>query len=264
MEINTIYNCDCVDAMKQMIEDNQKVNLILTSPPYNTGRNVGSDGNKDARLKNHETRYDVYYELKGVQEYSNWTKELFLMFDKILDSNGCILYNMSYGNENPTQMILTMADILKDTEFTMADIIVWKKYNAIPNNVSPNKLTRLCEFVFVLCRKSEYATFYMNKKVKSVSDVGQSFYENIFNIIETKNNDGATDLNKATYSSELCEKLLKIYAPKDAIVYDPFMGTGTTAVACKKMQYRFVGSEISKEQCEYANKRIDRTLINLF
>lgn len=264
MEINKIYNEDCMETMQKMIADNLQVDLVLTSPPYNTGRNSGENSNKDAMLKNHETRYDVYLEMKDVQEYSNWTKDLFDKFNQILKPNGCILYNMSYGNENPTQMILSMADVIKDTDFTMADIIVWKKYTAIPNNVSSNKLTRLCEFVFVLCRKSEYNTFLTNKKIKTIADTGQNFYENIYNIVETRNNDGATDLNKATYSSELCERLMKIYAKPNSLVYDPFMGTGTTAYACKRMKHNFIGSELSTEQCKYAENRITNIQIRLF
>lgn len=264
MEINKIYNEDCIETMERMIQENQYVDLVLTSPPYNTARNVGDTADRETRIKNHEIRYDVYQELKDVNDYSTWTKSLFSHFDKILKPNGCVLYNMSYGNENPTQMILSMADVIRDTEFTMADIIVWKKYNAIPNNVSHNKLTRLCEFVFVLCRKSEYNTFTTNKKIKTVAETGQNFYENIYNIIETRNNDGATDLNKATYSSELCERLMKIYAKPNSTVYDPFMGTGTTAYACKRMKHNFIGSELSLEQCNYANNRIHNIQIRLF
>lgn len=265
MELNKIYNENCIDTMDRMIEENLKVDLVLTSPPYNTGRNSGDNSNKESMLKNHETRYDVYMEVKDLDEYSNWTMDLFEHFDKILQPDGCVLYNMSYGNENPTQMILSMADVIKNTKFTMADIIVWKKYNAIPNNVSSNKLTRLCEFVFVLCRKNEYNTFITNKKIKSVAEkTGQNFYENIYNIIETRNNDGATDLNKATYSSELCERLMKIYAKPNSLVYDPFMGTGTTAYACKRMKHSFIGSELSTEQCKYAENRISNIQIRLF
>lgn len=68
------------------------------------------------------------------------------------------------------------------------------------------------------------------------------------------------------YSSELCEKLLALYAPNNALVYDPFMGTGTTAVACKRMGLRYIGSEISPKQCEYANNRLKgvKTQLSLF
>lgn len=89
-----------------------------------------------------------------------------------------------------------------------------EKRSALPNNVG-NKLTRITEFVFVICRKDEYKTFNINKKVKSVrQDTGQKYYENMYNFIEAPNNDGACKLNKATYSSELCLQLLEMYAQK--------------------------------------------------
>jgi DNA modification methylase len=81
-------------------------------------------------------------------------------------------------------------------------------------------------------------------------------YETIYNFIEAKNNDGPCPYNKATYSSELCEKLLKLYPPSNGVVYDPFMGSGTTAVACVRLGLSYLGSEISADQVAYARERI--------
>lgn len=152
-----------------------------------------------------------------------------------------------------------LSDVIDNTNFTIADRIVWKKKTALPNNVSSNKLTRITEDIYVFCRKNEIKTFTANKEISKIGKNGQTFYKNIYNFIEAPNNDGKCDLNKATYSSNLCEQLLNIYAKKDAIIYDPFMGTGTTAVACKKMKLKCYGSEISKEQCEFAKERIKNT-----
>ena len=99
-------------------------------------------------------------------------------------------------------------------------------------------------------------TFNTNKQVKSVSERGQSYYENMFNLIEARNNDGANKLNKATFSSELVLKLLDMYYTK-GVVYDPFMGTGSTGVACEMLGIKWLGSEISEAQCEYAKGRIE-------
>ena len=98
--------------------------------------------------------------------------------------------------------------------------------------------------------------FTVIKKIVSHSKTNQSYYENIFNFIEADNNDEVCPFNKATYSTDLCRKLLKIYAPKNAIVYDPFMGSGTTALACKMMGLNYVGSEISSNQVDWAENRI--------
>ena len=153
-------------------------------------------------------------------------------------------------------MSLVIADIIRKSDFTLADIIVWKKQTATPNNVSHNKMTRIVEYIYVFCRKDEFYTFNCNKKKLKERDTGQAIYENIFNFITAKNNDGSTDLNKATFSTELVRKLLLLYTKENDLVYDSFMGTGTTAKACIIEKRSYLGSELSKEQCDYANKRL--------
>lgn len=250
------YNEDCLQSMKRMQEKGFKVDLLLSSPPYNSGRK----SNSKRSLENYEARYDIYLDDMTDEEYCNWTISLFNNFDKILNENGVVLWNVSYGNEAPNCIWLSLLSILEKTNFMIADVIVWKKKSCLPNNVSSHLLSRICEFIFVICRKDEYKTYNANKEIKSISKTGQKYYENIYNFIEAANNDGSCKLNKATYSSELCEKLLKIYAKRDCIVYDPFMGTGTTAIACEKYgndNMMCIGSEISEQQVEYSKERLE-------
>jgi DNA modification methylase len=231
-----------------------KPNIVLTSPPYNTARL----GTNERAIKNYENRYDIHLDNKTDDEYIDWTIKLFNAYDKILAKDGCILYNISYSSENTHLLWLVVADIIRKTNFIVADDIIWKKKSALPNNVSSNKLTRIVEHVFVFCRKDEFKTFNCNKTVKSQSKTGQKYYENVFNFIEAKNNDWSCDLNKATYSTELCEQLLSIYAQPKALVLDTFMGTGTTAMACKNMNLKCIGTELSEAQCEFAKERLNK------
>ena len=232
--------------------DSDSIDVVLTSPPYNNSRTCHSEYS----MRTDNCRYDSYNDNMPNDEYIKWTLNLFNHFDKILKPNGVVLYNISYGSENPNVMWETISAIIHDTVFMVAENIIWKKPSAYPNNVSPNKLTRVVEPVFVFCRKDEYETYYTNKKVASVSKVGQKVYENSLNDVEARNNDEQCDLNNATYSSELCEKLLKIYSPDRGTVFDPFMGTGTTAVACQRMGLSCIGTEISAKQVEYALNRV--------
>lgn len=250
--INRIFNENCLDTMSRMKEEGFKVDLVLTSPPYNTSRKGSSLDNACVNV-----RYDEFDDCRSDDEYRLWTLSIFNGFDDVLSENGCILYNLSYSSENTHLMWLVISDIIQKTKFTIADCIVWKKKSASPNSCSPNKLTRICEFVFVICRKNEFYTFSSNKKVTSTRDTGQLAYENIFNFINAANNDGSCDIHKATYSTELCFKLLDIYAKNRVLVYDPFMGTGTTAIACIKKKLYYVGSELSSRYVEYAKNRID-------
>lgn len=255
-----IYNEDCKMTMAHMKP--KSVDIILTSPFYNTNKKAGNKSTlKNTSTKNGDypwTRYDYHIDNMTNEQYDDYTVDLFCLFDRILKPNGVILYNMSYGNDNTGNMISAVNSVLRKTPFMLADIIVWKKKNALPNNCSSNRLTRIVEFIYVFCRATEGGNFYTNKKVVSTRANGQKMYENIFNFVEAANNDGPCPLNKATYSTELCKKLLSIYCPLNGIVYDPFMGTGTTAVACEEMGLQWIGSEISANQVEYANNRINK------
>lgn len=86
-----INNENCFDTIRKMREKNRKVGLILTSPPYNTGRNSNSERGRN----NHEARYDIHLDNMTDSEYLEWTKYLFRGFDSILKTNGVVLYNMS-------------------------------------------------------------------------------------------------------------------------------------------------------------------------
>ena len=219
---------------------------MITSPPYNIIRANSTDRG-----------YDVYKDGMSNEEYIEWTIHIFEQYNRLLSENGCVLYNMSYGAENTTCMSLTIAEIITKTNFTLADIIVWEKHSATPNNVSKNRLTRICEFIYIFCRKDELGTFNAYKKeLDNNRATGQKIYGNVFNKIKAKNNDESTEMNKATFSTELVKKLMHIYTKKGDVVMDNFMGTGTTAVACFDMDRQFIGFELSQQQCEYANKRV--------
>lgn len=256
LELNKIYNEDCLVTMQKL----NGVDCVLTSPPYNTQGHHGSDMSKYQQL------YEDYLDNMTEELYSKWTCSLFEGFNRTLKNNGCVLWNISYSSKQPWVLWNLIADIQSKTNFIVADCIVWKKQSALPNNVSPNKLTRICEFVFVFCRKNEFMTFNCYKGVASERKNGQTMYKNVFNFIEAPNNDGSCPIHKATYSTELCGKLLLLYTKEGDVVYDPFMGTGTTAIACHRGKRKWIGSEISKNYCEYANRRIaaDTSQLSLF
>lgn len=243
MEYNKIHNEPNLLTMGRM--DSNTIDLIVTSPPYNIIRPNSTDRG-----------YDLYKDGMSNEEYIDWTLDMFKEFERCLVKDGVVLYNMSYGTENTVLMSLVVADIIRKSDFTLADIIVWKKKSATPNNVSHNKTTRIVEYIYVFCRKEEFHTFSCNKKKLKQRESGQAIYENVYNFITAPNNDGSTELNKATYSTKLVRTLLNMYAKPNSVVYDPFMGTGTTAVACIIDGHNFIGSEISDKQCKYAEDRI--------
>jgi len=254
-DLSHLYNGDCISIMQELISLNIKIDKVITSPPYNI-----------IRPNSNDRGYDIYKDGLSNEEYIKWILNVFKLYDKIINKNGCILWNMSYGTENSICMNLTIAEILKQTSWTLADIIIWKKQTATPNNVSSNKMTRICEFVYVFCRKEEFYTFTTNKKIIGYrKDTNQAIYENVFNFISAPNNDASTELNKATFSTDFVKQLIDRYVLPNDIVLDNFSGTGTTMVACEQMQRKGYYIELSEQQCDYSKQRIKKGIqINIF
>ena len=130
MEINKIFCESNVETIKHHIDSNS-VDVILTSPFYNTNKKAGQNRTlENTKVKEGQmnyVRYDIFVDNYTNEEYINYCKDLFLDFAKILKNNGVICWNVSYGGENADCMFLTIAKIIQETEFTIADVICWKK-----------------------------------------------------------------------------------------------------------------------------------------
>lgn len=240
--INQIFNEDNLSTMMRIPD--KTISGIITSPPYNLTTK----------------RKDIYYN-NGYSDSDNLTEEEYLEvrtnefkeFSRIMNDKGVICYNISYHNENPILPTLLISKIHNETDLTIADIITWKKSNAIPFQTSPTKLSRLCELVYVIVKKENLHDFITNKEISTINEkTKQKFYKNYVNIIEAKNNDGIKCKLKAAYSEDFVEKLMNIYFPEESLIYDPFIGIGTTARACKKNNRNYLGSELDKEHYDIA------------
>lgn len=261
MELNKIWNESNEITMKEHI-DEKSIDVVLTSPPYNNSRNRDDetessyDPTDKSCIGGYHKRYNVYLDMLTTEEYCDWIVSIFNQFDKILKTNGTVLWNTSYQVENNECAVwLSIADVIRKTNFCVVDHMIWKKKSTLPIT-QKNKLSKICEDVFIFARKDEWLDFNANKKYLKSSETGQKYYAPIYNIVEAENNDELCPYNKATFSTDFVKKLLKIYAPENAVVYDPFMGSGTTALACKQMGLYYVGSELSENQCEWAENRI--------
>ena len=250
-KLNSIFNENNLVTMSKMPDNS--LNGIICSPPYNLGKNP-----------NHRRTDQIDYNLYN-ENVDNLTEEQYLdmrikefkEFDRVVKDDGVICYNISYSKENPMLPLILLNRVHNETNLTLADIISWKKGSANPFQTSPNKLTRITELVYTIVHKSHLHTFKANKEVSKINEkTGQKFYKNYTNLIEAKNNDRFKTKLKAVYSSDLVEKLIHIYFPEKSIIYDPFMGIGTTAKGCINKDCRYVGSELIKEFYEDALKNI--------
>jgi site-specific DNA-methyltransferase (adenine-specific) len=246
MTINQIYNQPNMETMLKMPDS--FIDGILTSPPYNL-----TSKRKDVYYNNGYSNLDGLTE----EQYLQNRIEEFIQFQRILKDEGVILYNISYHNENPILPLLLITEVHKQTNLTVADMISWKKNHSIPFQTSPNKLSRIVEQVYVIVKKDKLHSFRTNKEVSKINQkTGQKFYKGYNNLIEAKNNDGIICELKASYSTELVSKLINIYFPKPSVIYDPFSGIATTAVACKNNGLDYIGSEINEKFWKIGNDRL--------
>lgn len=247
---NKIFNEDNIITMSNISD--KSISGIITSPPYNIS------------TKRKDTYYDNgYSHLDGLseEEYLKLRINEFKEFSRIIEDRGVICYNLSYHNENPILPTLLMTRIHQETDLTLADMITWKKSTALPFQTSPTKLSRICEQIYVIVKKEHLHDFKANKRISKINEkTGQKFYKNYVNLVEAKNNDSIKTKLKATYSEDLVTKLISIYFPEDSLIYDPFMGIGTTARACLKNKRRFIGSELCKDHYDTSIKYIKNNL----
>ena len=258
----TLYCGDCLDVMSSM--DENFVDIVITSPPYGTCRSE-TFSKESSQKRKYNMRYDEFVEDRNPEEYCQWSVDVFNAIDLVLKKNRIVLYNFGLGNDGHTEYTSydwfnTVKSVIDRTPFTVADVLVWKKRSALPNNTSPNKSTRICEPVIVFCRKDELMSFPSNKKVVNQFATGQNLYSPFYNIFEARNNDGSCELNKATFSTQFVDRLIDLYVPDEQrngwTVLDPFSGTGTTGISAIAHGMRYVGIELSRAQCEYAVSRL--------
>ena len=244
--INQIYNENCAETLKRVSA--KSIDGIITSPPYNVC------------VKRQDCYYNNgYSDIDGLSEdeYLQVRTSEFIEFSRVLKDTGVICYNISYSKENPILPTLLVSKVHAETDLTLADIISWKKSNAIPFQTSPTKLSRLVELIYVFVKKEHLHDFNTNKQVSSLNEkTGQKFYKNYVNLIEAKNNDGYKCKLKAAYSQDLVHQLINIYFRKGNTIYDPFSGIGTTQLSCIKNSCFFIGSELDKEHYDILIKRL--------
>jgi site-specific DNA-methyltransferase (adenine-specific) len=243
--LNKIIQGDCLEVMKTI--ESGSVDYIITSPPYNI-----TTKRKDCYYNN------GYSDIDGLtdEEYISIRSAEFDQFNRIMNDNGVVIYNLSYHSQSPSLPIKLMSSLLE--KWTVVEMISWKKSNAIPFQTSPRKLSRICEIVYILCKKGMENKYITNKQLSKINKkTGQSFYKNSTNYIEAMNNDKLKTTHKATFSTDLCEQLLDKFCPIGSTVLDPFMGTGTTGVACVNKNRNFIGIELNKEYFEISKDRIE-------
>lgn len=230
-ELNKIYLGDCLTHLSELQTDS--VNYTITSPPYNVGTVKG------------KTKYQNTKDNYSQQEYLEWSKNV--ISELIRVSSGEVFYNIQMLSNNKFALFKIVGEF---AEF-IKEVIVWDKKNGEPA-IEKGVMNSVWEFVIVFSKKDADKRKFCNAKFHGTFD----------NILRHKKQSGneISELNSATFPTDLVRKLLLNFTNEGETILDPFMGSGTTAIACIKEKRNFIGYELDEQIFNYASKRISQAL----
>ncbi len=231
--VNKVHKGDCVKVMDTMPKESIK--LIVTSPPYNI-KNSSGNGLKDGRGGKWSNAsllqgYDKHEDSMPHEEYVAWQRTCLESMMRVLREDGAIFYNHKWRVQDG--LLQDRSDIMEG--FPVRQIIIWQRRGGI--NFNPGYFLPTYEVIYLIAKSK----FKLAPKANAIGDVWQIGQE-------TKNE------HPAPFPVELAARCLE--SVTDGVVMDPFIGSGTTAIAAHKAGRSWVGIEKSGRYCQMARKRI--------
>jgi DNA modification methylase len=303
LELDNIYNMDCIEGMKQIPDGT--IDCVVTSPPYYALRDYNVEGQIGL-----EASLDEYID-KLVAVFDEVRRILKQTGTLWLNIGDCYATGTTAGRQespnpgvgannkdaqnsvprlgNPdgckTKDLVgvpwMLAFALRCSGWYLRQDIIWQKPNAMPESVK-DRCVKSHEYIFLLSKSGRYFIDYdalrepsvtcerpnkMNKRNVQVDvpehqkqfcggnpNDGKRTKRDVWSICVEPGYKG----HHAVFPISIPRQCIMIGCPKDGIVFDPFMGSGTTAIACVKERRHFIGFELSKEYFDKAMKRIKR------
>lgn len=232
--------CKSSESMKE-IPDNS-IHLMVTSPPYN----VGKEYDKDLSL----------------DEYRNLLKSVFKEVYRVLAVGGRACVNVANLGRKP--YIPLHSFIIEDMTkigFFMRGEIIWNKgSSASPSTAwgswmsAKNPTLRDVHEYILVFSKGNNGRFNSDERKSTITkDEFMELTKSVWNFPAVQ---ARSIGHPAPFPVELPLRLIKLYTFKGDVVLDPFMGSGQTAIAAKKLERRYVGYDVSKEYCKLAEDRV--------
>jgi len=238
IELNKIYKESCLETLKRM-EDNS-IDSVITSPPYNMNLRIRNGVYCSRQIvKELSTKYANFDDNLPIDEYY----ELHLsILKELLRVSNMVFYNIQIvtGSKRAIFKIIgELSDYLKD-------IVIWDKGNGQPA-MAERVMNRRTELILI---------FDKNNAISRQFDVCNFKRGTLDDLWLIKRGKKVSSEHGAVFPEELIYTILENFTKEGNTIYDPFMGTGTTAVVSKKLKRNYIGSEISDEYIKVANKRL--------
>lgn len=269
--LNKIHTGSCVDRLDDL--PNSCIDLVVTSPPYNVG-----------------IPYDTCVDDIPMNDYWLFTEAWLSGVYRVLKDDGRIALNIPYEinvRERGGRIFFSSEywQMMKEIGYNFYGIVDLEeesphrsKTTAWGSWMSPSSpyIYNPKECVILAYKKDNKKHIKgepewkpedivmvdksngegQKKKIIYSEKDKKEFMELVFG--NWKYMADTSSLTKATFSLDIPEKAIKILTYKNDVVLDPFMGSGTTAIACIKTGRNYIGFELSENYTEKANNRIDK------
>ena len=231
--LGKVHKGDCLRVMERLPA--ASVDLVVTSPPYNLKNSTGNGlrdgrGGKWPRARLLDG-YDAHDDAMPHDEYVAWQRDCLTAMLRVLRDDGAIFYNHKWRVQNG--LLQDRGDIVEG--FPVRQILIWKRKGAI--NFNPGYFLPNYEVIYLIAKKGFKLAAKANR-IGAVWEIPQ----------ESKNP------HPAPFPVELAR--LCIQSTNANVVLDPFMGSGTTALAAEVCGRDWIGIEKSAGYCKMARARI--------
>lgn len=267
--MNKIIQGDCFELIKELPDNS--IDLILTSPPY-------------ADIKS----YGKHVNILHPDNYVEWILPLFYEMYRVIKPSGSIIFNIgdkTFKKEKHIYVFDLICRIVRETDLQYYDRYFWN-CPRLPNG-SPKRLNNFVEYIFHFCKDKNSLNFNMDdvrEEYKSNSIKRYKSKMNDYEVLDdgtkilkkqskkslnpkgktpdglfTFPNNSKTKGNKhpAPFSIDLPLWFITALTNKNDIVLDPFIGSGTTAEACVKLNRKYIGFELNETYIDMIYQRLN-------
>ena len=246
---NKIINGNCLEEIKKIPD--KSFDLIFADPPYNMqlGENLRRPDN--SKVKSVDDDWDKFQNFKSYDQFSLlWLKEC----KRILKDDGTIWVIGSYHN------IFRLGFHIQNLDYWILNDVIWRKNNPMPN-FKGTRFTNAHE-TLIWASKNKNSKYTFNyQSLKCLNDDLQMRSDWLLPICSGKERikKNGKKIHSTQKPESLLHRIILASTNKGDTIFDPFLGTGTTAVVAKKLGRAYFGIEQNKNYFISAKKRIHAT-----
>lgn len=242
IESNKIYNESCVETLAKLPDN--CIDLVITSPPYNMNLRIRKGSYCSRQIvKEISTKYADFPDNLPIDDFYNFHSGV---LKELLRVSNLVFYNIQIVTGSKRAFFKIIGEFAED----LKDVIIWDKRYAQPA-IGEQVLNRRSELILVFEKDYPISRQFRSATFK------RGTLDDVWNI--DRENKRGEDYHGATFPEKLISTILENFSKEGDLVYDPFMGTGTTAIVAKKFNRKYLGSEISPQYFDLINKRLSET-----